>query len=121
MICPFVVRQKVVCITDLSGHALGFFLNYGVVLSIPRVNDVVTIRTIMPSTCPCGKCPEEIGLLLDEHHNTEVLGMEPVFVWRCFRPLQDRPKEADTDISVFYPMLNFNKRMADKHHEKELT
>jgi hypothetical protein len=45
--------------------------------------------------CGCGVYVwlKEIGGPFNYHHSS-------------FRPLQDRPKEADTDISVFTPLLN---------------
>jgi hypothetical protein len=94
MECKFVVGQKVVAIAD----RWAVFNPEGRegLPGFPVKGEIYTVAAIIL----------EFGLPLlrlkelhpcDRFHHTG------------FRPLQDRPKEADTDISVFYPALNVKK------------
>lgn len=96
MNCPFVVGQKVVCITDEWRCPPNE--------NIPRKDCIYTIREIMAND-------KRVGLRLKEIINQprawiDADGLEEgAFCASYFRPLQDRPKEAQTDISVFTPLL----------------
>jgi hypothetical protein len=91
MECPFIVGQKVACLEDE-------WVDYWTGVDIPRplcpakggVYRIMTIR----------ECSWGIVLGLKEFQ-----GINDEFDHRAFRPLQDRPKEADTDISVFGPIV----------------
>lgn len=68
--------------------------------SLPATGGIYRVRGFDPMWSPC------IGIWLAEITNPlEWTGHEPSFHWRCFRPLNERPKEAETDIGVFYPLL----------------
>lgn len=89
MECKFVVGQKVVCIAD-GWHACA--LSDGLPTGAPVKDGIYKIRKI-----------EALGGTVMLH-----LYEIPGHRWHHtgFRPLQDRPKEADTDIGVFLPALN---------------
>lgn len=106
MICNFTVGQKVVSIYHewsniwISTSGERRLLDSRFVA--PAYGEVVKIKSI--HALPSG----DVVLLLHEY--------EGHWDYQGFRPLQDRPSEADTDISVFYPALNFT-----NHREKEPT
>lgn len=87
MICPFVVGQHVVCVNEGGWARLPeFTLHEG-----PTKDQVLKIKSLFPFGLGIG------------------LGFQQFpggyFHHAYFRPLQDRPKEADTDISCFAPLL----------------
>lgn len=93
MECKFTVGQKVTPTTDkwcvfLYGPPNSAFTG------APKVGDILEISEIF----------------LEAGHPmlrfTKYVGVDVAVDYRCFRPLQNRPKEADTDVSVFYPLLN---------------
>lgn len=92
MECPFVVGQKVVCIAHgwVCGHCGG---SCG---PNPQKDQIYTIADMIRKS--------EMVLLRFKEFPLD--GYE----WAGFRPLQERPKEADTDISVFYPLQNVRER-----------
>jgi hypothetical protein len=92
MECKFVVGQKVVCIHD----KWGVFINPGYVGIAPPPPRIGLIYSI------AGIEPDGTMILLQFKEYPLNCGYDH----RAFRPLQDRPKEADTDISVFTPLLN---------------
>lgn len=95
MECKFVVDQKVVCIAD-AWH-VGFADPVGTMPpSFPVKDSIYTIDAV--------KLVLNVPML-------QLRELGDVSLWHHvgFRPLQDRPKEADTDISVFLPALNVKK------------
>lgn len=89
MECPFVVGQKVVCIAD--GWAPGSCTDAWPPL-LPVKGQIYTVARL-------GSVLDLIMVGFKE------LSRRHQFHWIGFRPLQERPKEADTDISVFTPAL----------------
>lgn len=95
MECKFVVGQKVVCISSSTWRAWT-----GVEWTPPRhgptKNSICKIIGITTGSFPhIG----EVAMLAFAEFPEER------YVHRSFRPLQDRPKEADTDITIFNPLL----------------
>lgn len=95
MECKLVVDQKAICIDVAKAcHTLWQALLAG--------NGAIAEGKIyaVESLGPCGSCG---------HILVKLKGVESHWHHTGFRPLQDRPKEADTDISVFLPALNVKK------------
>lgn len=88
MDCKFVVGQKVVCIADGWTRA---WLSDTAACPVVK-GQIYVIRAIFPFM-------GRIMVRLKEHPDHQ-------FGHEGFRPLQERPKEADTDISIFNPLLN---------------
>lgn len=88
MHCPFVVNQKVVCVAKawftLDGDLGPIQIKHGEICTIGAVD--------IPGEF------NEVCIRLKEHGTHW-------FTASGFRPLHNHPKEADTDISVFYPLL----------------
>jgi hypothetical protein len=95
MECKFVVKQKVVYVGPGDGKgvaAIGCVEKDSPALLLTE-GDIYTIVQIVA---------EDGLVLLVRRERPTYCGYDHLF----FRPLQDRPKEADTDISVFKPLLN---------------
>ena len=92
MKCTFVVGQKVVCVA----HGFYSVSECRPPAQWPRLDAIYTITAIGCS--PLVDC--EVVVMLKEITDGHWFG------YTGFRPLQDRPKEADTDISIFAPLLN---------------
>lgn len=93
MKCAFVVGQKVVCVEKYWRSPTGELPDM-----LPVKGVIYTVRELKA----CGIMTIGIALRLRE-----------LPWWHCrsgFRPLQDRPKEADTDISIFHPLLNVKQK-----------
>jgi hypothetical protein len=91
MECPFIVGQKVVCLEDE-------WVDWTTGVDIPRhacpvKGGIYCITAIRPYPW---------GFVLSFK---EFPGIDEEYDHRAFGPLQDRPKEADTDISVFGPIV----------------
>lgn len=91
MECKFVVGQKVVCVAPACGWRT-YCNGDWVKTPGPDEGQICRITEIAIDS-------GIVGLRLAEFAD------QRPYDHRCFRPLQDRPKEADTDISVFYPLL----------------
>lgn len=92
MDCKFVVGQKVVCLKGPWTLMKGVGPN-----RLPIAGQIYTIAAMK-------LVREWRGVIL----NLRELDREAWFDYKGFCPLQDRPKE--TDISVFYPLLNVKER-----------
>lgn len=96
MQCPFVVGQKVVSLwgewTDFRTGLIKF------PPGVPALGQVCQIIAIQPSSVMQNGL-EIIVLFLKEFGTAKNFGSFG------FRPLQERPKEDATDISVFAPLL----------------
>lgn len=98
MQCTFIAGQRVVCKAEKWFEVS----TSNVVLPprAPRLAEVCKIVALIPTghiLLPPGV--EIIGLRLADFNP------DHWFVHTAFRPLTDRPKEADTDVSIFYPLL----------------
>lgn len=99
MICKFVIGQRVVCLAK-SWATFGS----APAPTQPQHGKIYQIAEITADPVPAGNgkrySPGEHGAFvrLREFGDTW-------FTQSSFRPLQEKPKEADTDISVFYPLL----------------
>jgi hypothetical protein len=103
MDCKFFAGQKVVCINDRWWHVVVLHdgsrvVNPAPAGSVPEINKIYKIRAIGLSDLD-----RRPVVWLHEFAGT---GFAHCFDAKGFRPLQDRPKEADTDISVFTPLLD---------------
>ena len=94
MKCNFVVGQRVVCIEtwcDIPGVPV-----------LPVRGGIYKIRNIIARA-------EDIGLMFSELINPSQAWRdgygEAAFNVEYFRPLQDRPRETDTDIGIFNQIL----------------
>jgi hypothetical protein len=104
MKCTFQVGQKVVCIKDnwrcmLYDPATRIRMEMTPPSPSPKRGEIYTIASI--------EAPDwatEVFVTLKE------MSASGFFTASCFRPLQDRPKEADTDISVFTRLLNVREK-----------
>ena len=113
MDCPFVVGQRVVCLQQYAPN------NYDITL--PRVGDVYTIRSIVifpflnlaVGDCPALLFREFVNAPLGDNFCESQVGRETAFPYFHFRPLQDRPREAATDISLFTDMLRRARPLVD--------
>jgi hypothetical protein len=90
MKCTFQVGQKVVCVLPYWWN----LLTNEPAVGGPKEAEIVTIIGLFGAVFN----DEQLVMLRLREHIEQ-------FDSRGFRPLQDRPKEADTDISVFYPLL----------------
>lgn len=90
MECKFVVGQKVVCI---GGPWLCVEWDSPPPPFLPKRGEVYSIIAI---SARFGGIYLTFKEIIGDHN----------FNHTGFRPLQERPKEADTDISVFSPLLN---------------
>ena len=102
MECPFVVGQRVVCINkNWRTHYLGrdgVSRAVNVYAVAPQQGQIVKI-TALHDRAPCGHPYPMVVLDLAEFPGER-------YIHTGFRPLQERPREADTDIGVFTPLLN---------------
>lgn len=102
MRCPFVAEQHVVCIMEnwVSWTRLdsGVWVPGSVTQPAPANNQVVKIRVIelLETVVLNGEAPVMLHLY----------GFPGRWQADGFRPLQDRPSEADTDISQFLDLAN---------------
>ena len=94
MECTFQVEQKVICVKNMwfiEGPHYGDFYP-------PAKGVIYTVRAV--------GVPTELGIpVAFVCLRLKELPEKNWYKAGGFRPLQDRPKEADTDISVFYPSL----------------
>ena len=91
MECSFIVGQKVVCLEDE-------WVDFETGVNIPR--DVCPVKGSIYRITAIRPFPRGFWLSFKEFP-----GGDDEYEHHAFRPLQDRPKEADTDISVFSPIV----------------
>ncbi|MGE0023966.1 MAG: hypothetical protein AB7S70_10090 [Hyphomicrobium sp.] len=95
MECKFVVGQKVVCIAVDEGKWILADTRQPSP-HIPKHGVVYKVTGIIPSSNHCGVPLISLAEFPPNHF----------FQHNMFRPLLDRPKEADTDISIFRKILD---------------
>lgn len=88
MDCDFVVDQKVIAV------AKKWHIVFGDGPLVIKAGNIYTVRGI-----GIRYEIDRVCITVKEH------GPNDWFTASGFRPLQDRPKEADTDISIFSPLL----------------
>ena len=89
MQCKFAVGQKVVCQPFEPWH---FVNGPSIPALLPMTGKIYTIASIKPYGCDVYLCFEEFPNWIGYDH-------------RQFRALRQRPQLAQTDISVFSPLL----------------
>lgn len=93
MECKFVVGQKVVCVADAWFSLVGGYTPP----RTPIKDQTYTVERIVTDD---GHVLLYLREMMEDDCRWHHIG---------FRPLQEGPKEADTDISVFTPLLNTTK------------
>lgn len=97
MTCPFVVGQRVVCVSE--GFSGKWDLSLGE--KGPKANGIYTIRNMYVDSAGT------VGLQFREIVNPPLQYSDGVhecgFLWKRFRPLRERPTE--TDISALRTLL----------------
>lgn len=88
----FSAGQKVVCIRDLGPEAVWLFVVSGILLNLPKLNGIYTVRSaVTDSTGTFLRLTEIVNSV--EPNFTE----EPAFLADAFRPLVN----SETDITIF--------------------